>query len=45
MRVQEMFYLVSNALDTWVDPAFTERKASGGEVISCSCSVNADAIL
>lgn len=37
MRVQEMFYLVKHALDTWVDPTFVEHKNGRGEVTAYSC--------
>ena len=36
MRVHEMFYLVNTALETWVEPSFSERKV-GSEVVSYSC--------
>ncbi len=37
MRVQEMFYLVKHALDTWVDPIFVEHKNVRGDVTAYSC--------
>lgn len=37
MRVQEMFYLVNHALETWVDPMFAEHKNRSGEITAFSC--------
>lgn len=37
MRIQEMFYLVSNALANWADPQFKENRKNG-EIQSYSCT-------
>lgn len=43
MRIQEMFYLVSNALKNWVSPDFIENRKNG-ELQSYSCT-NAEQIV
>lgn len=44
MRVQEMFYLVNRALESWVDPIFNERKNRSGEISAYYCK-NASALV
>ena len=44
MRVQEMFYLVNCALESWVDPIFNERKNRSGEISAYYCK-NAAALV
>lgn len=44
MRVQEMYYLVNNALKTWVDPAYAATKSHSGDIVSYSCK-NAPALV
>lgn len=36
MRIQEMFYLVNHALETWVEPEFSELKKDG-RTVGYSC--------
>lgn len=38
MRIQEMFYLVNHALETWVDPESSERRnRNNGEIVAYYC--------
>lgn len=38
MRLHEMFYLIKKALDNWVNPEFTERKAAAPNPNLFTCS-------
>lgn len=44
MRLQEMYYLICNAIENWVEPQFTEHKSDYKQDIIYSCD-NAQAIV